>query len=39
VTGDPLLAVRLSQASRFKIVESFDHRRSARLIADLLATK
>jgi glycosyltransferase involved in cell wall biosynthesis len=37
VVEDPLLAVRLSQASRFKIIESFSHHRSARVIADLLA--
>jgi glycosyltransferase involved in cell wall biosynthesis len=37
VMEDPLLAVRLSQASRSKIIESFSHHRSARVIADLLA--
>jgi colanic acid/amylovoran biosynthesis glycosyltransferase len=39
VIGDPLFAVRLGQASRFKIVESFGHQRSARAIADLLAAR
>jgi glycosyltransferase involved in cell wall biosynthesis len=39
VMEDSLLAVRLSQASRSKIVESFSHHRSARVIADLLAAR
>lgn len=39
VMGNPLLAVQLGQASRFKVVESFGHRRSARAIADLLAER
>jgi colanic acid/amylovoran biosynthesis glycosyltransferase len=36
--GDPALALRLSQASRQTVVESFGHRRSARVIANLLAS-
>ncbi len=35
--GDPALALRLSQASRQTVVESFSHRRSAQVIANLLA--